>query len=174
METYQFSLFFAALLVAYVLVHVRLVRFETYLKEIAGIKSLNDRLKRVSDVLERVRLDRVEEQLDQLHADMAQLLEAADRVERAIRVAAPPAGAAPAPAAFAAGERIRAAVETRLLSLGYSDLKLLTDLSKASLDDDLEVLVECQKDHVTCKGKVTTRNGAIREVQMQPVTQTFP
>lgn len=174
MDIYQFSLFFAALLVAYVLVHVRLVRFETYLKEIAGIKSLNDRLKGVSDVLERVRLDRVEEQLDRLHEDLLELQETTDRVERAIRAAGPAAGAASAPAALAAGERIRAAVETRLLGLGYSDLRLLTDLSNANLDEDLEILVECTREYVACKGKVITRNGAIREVQMQPVTQTFP
>ena len=61
MSPLQFSLFFAALLVAYILVHVRMVRFEKYLREIGGIKMLNERLNALSAGLERLRLDRVEE-----------------------------------------------------------------------------------------------------------------
>ena len=38
MDTLQFALFFAALLVAYVLVHMRLVRFEAYLKEMSALR----------------------------------------------------------------------------------------------------------------------------------------
>ena len=55
MTTLQFAVFFAALLVGYVLVHVRLVRFETYLREVSALKVMNERLKGLSDVLTRVR-----------------------------------------------------------------------------------------------------------------------
>ena len=39
MTTLQFSLFFAAILVAYLLVHLRLVRFEGHLKEIVALQA---------------------------------------------------------------------------------------------------------------------------------------
>ena len=38
MTPLQFSLFFAAILVAYFLVHLRLIRFEAHLKEISGLR----------------------------------------------------------------------------------------------------------------------------------------
>ena len=169
----QFSLFFAALAIGYILVHVRLVRFEKYLREIVGIKALNERLKGVSDVLERVRLDRVEEQLQQLHEDLENLGTVFKRVERTLSRtggASPPAsGSVPPPA-----ERIRAVVETRLLDLGYKNLRMLTDLTAATLEEQLDVLVECERDHMPCKGRVTTRNGAVVEVHITTASQSFP
>lgn len=173
MDALQFSLFFAALLLGYVMVHVRLVRFETYLKEIAGLKPLNERLKAVSDSVERVRLDRVEDLLQQLHEDLEGLRTAAGRVERAVaqkgEATAPAIGGEGSP-----GERIRAVVETRLLDLGYNNLRLLTDVSKATLEEQVEVQVECERDHMLCKGKVSTRNGSVVDVQISSVAQSFP
>ena len=171
MSPLQFSLFFAALLLGYILVHVRMVRFERYLREITGIKTLNERLNAVSDGLERLRLDRVQELLSQLHEDLEALGKSSDRIERAVG-----RGGGPATGALerSPSDRIQGAVETRLLGLGFSNLRLLTDLSGLSLEEQVEVQVECEREHMPCKGRVTTRNGAIIDVQIQNAAQSFP
>jgi len=178
MDVLQFSLFFVALLVGYLLIHVRLVRFERYLQEITGLKLLNDRLKGVSDVIERVRIDRIEEGISQLHDDLVALHDAIGRFEDSMhrdlgQVAQPQ----PSPREVTgptAGERIRGAIETRLLALGYGDLKLLADLSNARLDEAYEVRVECLRDRMPHKGTIAVRNGAVVDVRMIAATQTFP
>ncbi len=71
-------------------------------------------------------------------------------------------------------ERIQSVVETRMLDLGYSNLRLLTDLSTVTLEEQLEVLVECERDHMPCKGRVTTRNGAVVEVNITTASKSFP
>jgi hypothetical protein len=176
MNTLQFSLFFVALLVGYILVHVRLARFESYLREIAGLKLLNERLKGVSDVLERVRLDHIEDQLGQLHDDLVALQELGSRIERASGRAGTSSEPAPIGAAGTAttSDRIRAAVESRLLALGYGSLHILSDLAEASLDEPMEVRVECTKGHMAHKGTVVTRNGGVVDVRLQAVGQAFP
>jgi hypothetical protein len=174
MTTLQFAVFFAALLVGYVLVHVRLVRFETYLREVSALKVMNERLKGLSDVLTRVDLEPVEDRLDLIGNELHSLVVIASRFEQAgtrERDTAVPPIAAPGDTA---GERIRALVETRLLSLGYRNLHILTDLSAATFADELEVAVECEKNQMARKGKVITCNGEIRDVHMQSVAQTFP
>lgn len=171
MTTLQFSLFFAALLVAYLLVHYRLMRFERYLKEIAGLKLLNERLKSVSDVLERVRLDTVEERLGALHEDLGRVEGAVQRVERAI---ARPVVASAEASGPSAGDRIRAAIEQRLLALGYGDLRILGDMSGVGGDDTIEVRVECEKGSMPFKGSVIARNGAVLDVRLRSVAQSFP
>jgi hypothetical protein len=177
MTTLQFSLFFAGLLVAYVLVHLRLVRFERYLREITGLKTLNERLERVSQSIERVRLDRTEQGLAQLHDDLTAVVDGQARLERALRRAdQPPAPvvAAAVPVDATPAERIRDAVAHRLLALGYGNLRLLSDLTGASLEERTEVVVECERQHVAYKGKVVSRNGGVVDVQLQSVTQAFP
>jgi hypothetical protein len=171
MDLIQFSLFFAALLVGYVLVHVRLVRFEQHLREIAGIRTLNQRLEAVASALERVRLDRVEELLHQLHEDLRALHRATVDVEAAVARIPTPEGGVPAPGG---GDRVLAAVETRLLRLGYQNLRILSDLSRQTAEGDAEVLVECERAGMPCKGRVTLRNGSVRDVQIQSAAQTFP
>lgn len=172
MTNLQFALFFAAILIAYVLVHVRLSRFEAYLREIAGLKLLNERLKGVSDVLERVRLDHVEDLLGQLHDDLIAIRDAQEGLERSLGRA----GVAEPEVARSgsAADRIRAAVESRLLSLGYSDLRILSDLADSTLDTETTVRVECSRQNMVSKGRVVTRNGAIVDVELKPVAQVFP
>lgn len=179
MSTLQFSLFFAALLIAYVLVHTRLVRFEKHLKEMAGLKTLNERLKAVSDTMERVRLDRVEEQLAQLHDDLVGLLDQLGRIERTVhrdlaQVILPSPRPATVPAEAAPGERIRSAVETRLLQLGYRDLRLVTDLSDVRLEDRVEVRIEATHQQMPVKGVVTVHNGSVVDVAVRSAAQSFP
>ena len=176
MSPTQFSLFFAALLIGYVLVHLRLVRFERYLRQISVLSLLNERLNGVADVLKSVSVERVEERIDLLLGEVDRLRTVAERVEK--RLAQPPVAAVAGPAPIAAesgpGERIRSAVERQLFSLGYRDLSILTDLSEASLAEETQVLVECTKNQMPHKGKVVTRNGAIRDVDLQSMARSFP
>ena len=134
METWQFSLFFVALLVGIVVLHVRVVRFEEYLRELGGLRSIDARLQTVAQTMPQVdlqRLERIEALLQRLHEDLEDLREATQHVQDAV-VHIPP----PAPAIVAAsngtpdlssGERIVSAVEGRLFQMGYSNLRILTD-----------------------------------------------
>jgi hypothetical protein len=174
MDFLQFSLFFAALLVGYLLIHLRMVRFEQYMKEMAGIRTLNQRLDSLVEALGRVRLDRTEQLLQQLHEDLRAVQRATSAVEETlVRQPSPIHSAAVLAPASGAG-RVQAVVETRLFQLGYSDLRLLTDLGTLPPEGDVEILVECERSGMPCKGRVTVRNGSIRDVQIQSAAQTFP
>ncbi|MFK7741191.1 MAG: hypothetical protein AB8H80_12805 [Planctomycetota bacterium] len=87
----QFSLFFVALLIGYVLVHLRLVRFEEHLQKLAGIRSLDERLSSLDDRLQKLAgkvgtagIDRISAQLERLHEDLEDLREATGEVRHAV------------------------------------------------------------------------------------------
>lgn len=185
MSTLQFTLFFLALLVGYALVHLRLVRFEEHLQKLAGIRSIDDRLRSLDEHLrqllqafEKVQLERVEQRLDRLHEDLEDLREATTDVRSAVvQIPAPPIAPAATTAAATLepwSARLRGLVESRLLQLGYGNLRILTELADAPADRDVEVQVECERNHMPCKGRVLVRNGSVRDVAMQPVAQMFP
>lgn len=186
MDALQFSLFFLALLVGYVLVHLRLVRFEEHLQKLAGIRSIDDRLRSLDDrmrllvdVLEKLQLERIEARLERLHEDLEDLREATVDVRSAVvQIPAPVSGGSAAAAAPAftepPGARIAALVESRLLQLGYGNLQILTDLADVRADRDVEVQVECERNRMPVKGRVLVRNGAVRDVALQTVAPMFP
>ncbi len=185
MSPLQFALFFSGLLVAYGLVHLRLVRFEGYLRELGGIRALDERTKELSARLERVRLEHVEEQLEVLHDDLKELIHASARVERQLSsmrivdasgemvVEGAPAPQ-PSTGEGSPGSRVRALVESRLLSLGYNNLRILSDLGEISLEDSVDVRVECERESMRYKGRVLTQNGAIRDLNLKSMAQSFP
>ena len=172
MTLLQFSLFFIAIVVAYALVHMRLVKFESYLKELTELRQLNERLKAVADAMERVNVERLEEGLQLLHEDAKDVSELAEKMDRKLtqsrgeRVAATPD--------VTGGERILAAVEERLFQLGYQKLRILTDVRHVRVEDEVEIQVECEKRMMPYKGKVVARNGAIVDVDIHSVVGMFP
>ncbi|MBX3465039.1 MAG: hypothetical protein KF830_17865 [Planctomycetes bacterium] len=186
MSVLQFSLFFLALLVGYVLLHLRLVRFEEHLQKLTGIRSIDDRLRGLDDrmrllveALEKVQLERIERRLDRLHDDLEDLREATGEVRSAVvQIPSPAAAGAavalPAPAAAPYGARVAALVEGRLLQLGYGNLQILTDLSEVAADREVEVQVECERNRMPAKGRVLVRNGSVRDVALQTVAPMFP
>lgn len=184
MDLLQFSLFFVALVVGYVLVHLRLVRFEEHLQKLAGIRNLDDRLVQIDDrlrvlveTIDRMRFDRLEGQLERLHEDLEDLREATTDVQHAVVQIPPPATTAPLAAERASATpqaRIVALVEARLLAMGYHDIDVLTDLAGVDLQRDLEVQVECWRGGMPIKGRVMLRNGSVRDVALQSVAQMFP
>src|SRR5262245_28147227 len=87
MELWQFSLFFVALLLGYVMLHVRVARFETYLHELQRLASLDARLQAIGasmPALDKQRLDRIESLLQRLHEDLEDLRETTQHVEEAV------------------------------------------------------------------------------------------
>ena len=192
MTPLQFSLFFAALLVGYVLVHLRMIRFEEHLQKLAGIRSLDDRLRSLDDrvhkmteSMAKVSMERVSAQLERLHEDLEDLREATTDVRQAVVQIPTPAvvtvasedGAFSDRAATIAespATRIVALIETRLLQLGYRHLRLLGDLSGAQMADEIEVQVEVERNGMPYKGRVVMRNGSVHDVNVQSVAQAFP
>ncbi len=176
MEPYQFALVFAALLIAYLLVHVRLVKFERYLKEISVLRQLNERLSGVADAMERLRVDRLEEGLHTLHEDAQELTAAITRIERGLGGLgrSDDAGKIIASAGRSVAERICAVVEQRLFQLGYQKPRILTDLRNVHLEDEIEIQVECERQMMPYKGKVTTKNGAVLDLDVHSVVGMFP
>jgi hypothetical protein len=187
METWQFSLFFAALAVGYVMVHLRIVRFEEHLRGLAMLRSIDERLQALSQQIPQrdhhEQLARMEQQLSRLREAIEDVRETAQQVgeslgDAIVRIPQPPApvvveGGTPV-AAPSSGDRARATVETRLLQLGYSNLRILNDLASAPTEGDIEVQVECERRHMPYKGRVLVRNGAIRDVALQSVATSFP
>jgi hypothetical protein len=185
MDAWQFGLFFVALLVGYVLVHLRLLRFEEHLQKLAGIRSLDDRLRQLDerlaqlgDAFGKLRVDRIEGQLERLHDDLENLRDATSEVRHAIvqipaQAPAVPGAPGEAPRVSPAA-RIVEAVEGRLLQLGYHDIALLTDLTTVDVGRDVELQVECWKGGMLAKGRVLVRNGSVRDVAIQTVAPMFP
>ena len=187
MSPLQFTLFFVALLVGYVLVHLRLVRFEQHLEKLSTLRSLDERLtsldeqvRAIADGSNRQGLGQVTALLQRLHEDLEDLREATQRMGEAV-VKIP----ASQPAASAGGyldagpdappsNRIVAVIEARLLQLGYRNLRLLGDLSDAQFSDEVEVQVEAERNGMPVKGRVIARNGSVSDVHIQTVAQSFP
>ncbi|HEB52993.1 MAG TPA: hypothetical protein ENI87_07055 [bacterium] len=188
MDTLQFSLFFVALLVGYALVHLRMIRFEEHLQKLAGIRGLDDRLKALDDRLaklteawDRSAFERVCQQLQRLHEDLEDLREATVDNQRVVLPArgeddgeGGPRGPALPPQQEPPAGRIVTRIETRLLQLGYRNLRLLGDLTDVQVTDEVEVQVEAERNGMPCKGRVVMRNGSVQDVSIHPVTQTFP
>jgi hypothetical protein len=179
MDTFQFALFFVAILIGYILVHLRLAKFELYLKEISGVKRLDERLQGVVEAMERIKVERLEEGLHQLHEDAREVIEAIKGVERKVATTANQqveviTREGEALAAATAADRICAAIEERLFGLGYNKLHILTELAGVSLEDEVTVQVECERRMMPCKGSVTARNGRITDVDVHSVVRMFP
>ncbi|MEO0480550.1 MAG: hypothetical protein AAF196_13800 [Planctomycetota bacterium] len=181
MTTLQFSLFFAALILAYGLVHLRLIRFEKAMDRLRLLEQLDRRVQRVGDQVERTRLDRVEELLHTLVEEAQKSRVALEEFEVKAQEAPEPAPrlvtepvTIPQGREPTSGERLRAAVDARLLALGFRDLRLLDDIEDMTLAEFGELKVECLKGEMPHKGTVSIRNGAIVDVDLRSVARSFP
>ncbi len=186
METWQFSLFFAALAVGYVMVHLRIVRFEEHLRGLAMLRSIDERIQNLPQQIAmpdtEQQFARIELQLQRLREAVEDLRETTQQVgesigEAIVRIPQPApvvvegGSAVPAPSS---GDRARATVEARLLQMGYGNLRILNDLATATAEGDVEVQVECERRHMPYKGRVLLRNGAVRDIALQSVATSFP
>ncbi|MGC6487527.1 MAG: hypothetical protein ACON4Z_07775 [Planctomycetota bacterium] len=190
MSTLQFALFFVAVLAGYVLVHLRLIRFEEHLRHLQRLTDVDDRLKALDERCQALAAAvapeeraRLAAQLDRLHEDLEDLGERARTLgEAAVQIPAMrPASSSGAGATQedAAGDRTPAAqivsrIEARLLQLGYRNLRLLGDLRGVEVSDEVEVQVEAERNGMPCKGRIVVHNGSVSDLHMQTVAQSFP
>ena len=185
MSPLQFTLFFAALLVGYVLVHLRMVRFEAHLRELGRLRRIDEVLVALDARVEQLgggggqeALDRLAAKLEQLHVDLQDLQKVTKgSAESSVTIpSAPPMRAAHGEDAGggAPASRIVAVIESRLLELGYRNIRLLGDLEGVELSDEVEVQVEAQRNGMPVKGRVITRNGSVSDINIQTVAQSFP
>lgn len=180
MTTLQFTLFFVALVLALALVHIQLAKLQGKLDDLARLGRIEDRLATVVQALDRVRLEPIEGLVRDLRGDLGAIVEGLDRVEQA--TARPVAIPVPEPALSrrgrsdepSAGDRARTAVETHLAGLGYTKVRVLSDLTHLVGEEDVDVLVECERGTMPCKGKLALRGGEVRDAQMQMLAQMFP
>ena len=107
MTTLQFSLFFVALLVGYILVHIRLARFEEHMQKLSGIRLLDDRVKLMAESLDKLTVEGVESRLDSLRESLEVLAEVTARMQEAMSQAAQPA----ATTVVAAGGAVRVVLD---------------------------------------------------------------
>jgi hypothetical protein len=90
-------------------------------------------------------------------------------------------GAAPgsgSPPGSTSGSALADRLVTRLLALGYERIQLVTPLAKiaelAEGKTDGEVSVEARRDGAACKGRISVKQGAIADVQIQSAYSVFP
>ncbi|MFY9344425.1 MAG: hypothetical protein WAT39_18170 [Planctomycetota bacterium] len=186
MDALQFTLFFVALVLGYVLVHLRMVRCERHLQQLAGIRNLEDQLRALDERLAKLaaafdqqRLERIEHGVDRLHDDLEDLREATADVRAAVVQIPPPiaitgAGTPAEPVVVPPARRLLDLVEGRLLQLGYHEITVLSDLRAADVTSEIEVLVECWQGAMPAKGRVLVKNGSVRDVAVQTVATMFP
>ena len=179
-QFYVFSgLFLSGLLVGYLLLSVRLARFERHLAELSGLKVLGERVEQLAQQMDHLRPDRVETLLERIHEDLQRLQDTNEALGQTIQRAASQTVVTAEPAIVmsrpeSAAERVRALVEVRMLHLGYSNLRILSDLTMATMEGDFEVQVEAERNQMPCKGRVALRNGSVRDVSMQSAATMFP
>ena len=202
MSLVQFSLFFAAVLIAYVLVHLRLARFESFLQRLvgphgsAGLPSLDERLRRLAEVLERrdsavdrTDIERFENGIAGVHDELREVVEVLSRIERAANVRRE-ASALDAGASGVAGVGlgsvssgdgqmshalvVRRAVEATLFAMGYRKLKILTDLEGDHEPGPLDVVVECEREGMPVKGRLQVHGDAVLDMDLRSLHSMFP
>lgn len=101
-----------------------------------------------------------------------------DRMLAVLERSAGPKGTASALVATSAGsaESLADRIVTRLLSLGYERVQLVTPLEKIGemIAGDGEVAVEARREGAACKGRIVVRRGVIVDVQLQSAFTMFP
>ena len=195
MTTLQFSLFLAGLLVCYLLVHLRLLKFENHLAQLDHLDTVRRAMLHVAKQLDAANAARAGNEggspagstaefstlnrtLDEVGSRLGAIADKLETLTERLDVELDRPAAAPVvlpgPESSPA-DRLRATVETRLLALGYGRVRILTDLdSEGPLDRERELAVECERGGMPHKGRVTTRNGSVLDVQLQSVAQAFP
>lgn len=80
------------------------------------------------------------------------------------------------PVTAGSAESLAHRIVTRLLSLGYERVQLVTPWEKIGemVGGDGEVTVEARREGAACKGRIVVKRGAIVDVQLQSAYTAFP
>ncbi len=160
----QFSLTFTTLVVLAVILYLRLRHYEAYLRDLEGIKTLNQRLKALVDGLQSLGTKRVELQLQEIQEVLQEIRN----------------GIAQWPGRESEGSPSRSSpnlldiCERKLYAMGYEEVRVLSDLSGVNPLEPVRVVVEARKDGVACKGHLVLHGSAVTEMDLQRGYTSFP
>ncbi len=169
----QFALTFTALVVLATIVYVRLIRYDSYLREEKdGIQRLNERLQALVDSLQALGTQRVESQL-------GDILEVLEGVREGLGRRGPSGGAAAAADTSVIREIPRRAgildvVEAKLYNMGYGKVAVVGDVEDPRAGEPVRVVVEAERDGVIHKGYLVIVGSAVTELDLQPAYTSFP
>lgn len=170
MELLYFSLIFVTLILLAGILYSRLGRYEAYLRDLQGIKTLNDRLGDLVDGLEGLKTRRVEDQIHQIQETLEQIRVGLERqAGRAPVVQEIVQRAAPVPILS-----LQDVVESKLYNMGYQQVHIVSDLSEANSEEPLRIIVEARKDGTIHKGHLVLNGQSVTELDIQPVFGSFP
>ena len=170
LEQIPFILTMVAILIAFVLLFMRTARFEAHLKEIQGLRQLNERARRMNELLERLDPSPLEARLLDLGHKAARIVELLERrgLEHEERAAGRPAEEQ------RGREDARSLVETVLFGMGYGRVRLLGSAEEAGAGERIEIPVECVKADMVHKGVVAVQDGGVVECRIRPAYEVFP
>jgi hypothetical protein len=167
----QFALTFVTLVVLAVVLYVRMIRYDQYLREEKeGIQRLNERLQALTDGLEALGLRTVEERL----LEIQEVLESIrDGLQRPLPAASGPTAVEPSEASLRRSSLIDI-VEAKLYNLGYGKVSVVTDLTGVDSQEPTRIVVEAERNGVAHKGYLVIHGSAVTELEMQPSYTSFP
>src|SRR5690349_14766177 len=151
----------------------RLKTFEKHVERLQDLAVLRERVECLAGAQPELDLRRLEHVLLDLRDTHKRTEERMLALIESTRASAAPGLPVPAAAGTALlAERI----VTRLLSLGYERVQLVTPLAELEplLGGEGVAVIEARRDGVSCKGRVKLKAGAIQDVQMQAAYGAFP
>lgn len=180
------ALFAAVGAIAAWLLVVRARRLEEKLERLAKLDDVAAQVTRLAERDEELDLRRLEHVLidirdgqrrveDRLLALLESRARAGDDAGRATSVSAEPDATLPA-THDATGAALSDRVVSRLLSLGYERIVLVTpsaELGRIAREGGA-IVVEARRDGAACKGRVLVADGRIHDLQIQSAYSTFP
>jgi len=151
----------------------RLRANEKHLERLQDLALLRERVEHLAGVRPELDLRRLEHVLLDLRDTMKRTEERMLVMIESTR--ASPGSGLPVPAT-ASSALLAERIVTRMLSLGYERVQLVTPQAEleALLGGEGLVVLEARRDGVSCKGRVKIKAGAIQDVQMQAAYGAFP
>ena|SRR5689334_8304454 len=151
----------------------RLKSAEKHLERLQDLAVLRERVERLSAAQPELDLRRLEHVLLDLR-DATKRTE--ERLLSLVEGQLARSGSGLAVAGAAGSALLSERIVTRMLSLGYERVQLVTPPAELEplLGGEGTVALEARRDGVACKGRVKIKAGAIQDVQMQAAYSAFP
>lgn len=183
----HFVLLSVAVVICYILIHLRLARLDVHLRDLEGLNGIDDRLASIDEQLsgleqtaDKATQVRMWERLKRLNRELVDLREVTEQIRnqtnglpemRVIHEKYTKLPRALDPSQPAASQVIKL-IELRLAELGYSKVDITGDLSNAGLSDEIQVNVRATHSGEPCIGYVVMRGSEMEELEMRRVAMT--